>query len=133
MILQILHIAQMVLAGIFVLGGLIFLAISSIGVVRLPDFYSRNHAVGGSETLGSMLLLFGLAIYNGWELSSLKLIIILVFICLANPTATHIVAQAAYRLKLQPWVLKSPDIQNDIKSDTDQTGKENPIEGEKHE
>lgn len=98
-------IVQILLAGLFVLGGLFFLGISSTGIVRLPDFYTRNHAVGKSETLGSMLVLCGLTIYNGLDLTSIKLIIILLFIGIANPTATHIIAQAAFRSRLKPWVL----------------------------
>jgi multicomponent Na+:H+ antiporter subunit G len=100
------QIIQVILAAIFVLCGLFFLTVSSFGVVRLPDFYSRNHAVGKSETLGSILVLCGLAIYHGFEINSAKLIIILLFIALANPTATHVIVRAAARSGLQPWVLK---------------------------
>lgn len=106
-------IIQLVLAGLFILGGLFFLTVSSTGIVRLPDFYTRSHAVGKSETLGSILILCGLSIYNGWEINSLRLLIILLFIGIANPTATHIVAQAAFRSKLQPWVLKKSDKRNE--------------------
>lgn len=94
---------QMIFSALFVLGGLFFLCISGAGLIRLPDFYTRNHAVGKSETLGAMLMLCGLAIYNGLDINSAKLIIILLFIVLANPTATHIIARAAYRSGLQPW------------------------------
>lgn len=96
---------QIVFAAIFIIAGLFFLVVSGVGLLRFPDFYTRNHAVGKSETLGSILLLSGLAIYNGLEITSGKLVIILLFIALANPTATHIVARAAFRSGLQPWVL----------------------------
>jgi multicomponent Na+:H+ antiporter subunit G len=96
---------QTVFAAIFIIAGLFFLVVSGVGLLRFPDFYTRNHAVGKSETLGSILLLCGLAIYNGLEITSGKLVIILLFIALANPTATHIVARAAFRSGLQPWVL----------------------------
>ena len=94
-----------ILAAILIAAGLFFLCISGVGLIRFPDFYTRNHAVGKSETLGAMLLLGGLAVYNGLEITSGKLVVILLFIALANPTATHIVARAAYRSGLQPWVL----------------------------
>lgn len=81
-----------------------FITVSALGIVRLPDFYSRNHAVGKSETLGTMLVLFGLAIFNGLEINSLKLLAIILFIALANPTATHAIAREALRTGLQPWV-----------------------------
>lgn len=93
-----------VLAAILMLSGIFFLTVSSLGIFRLPDFYSRTHAVGKSETLGAMLMLGGLATYNGFELNSLKLLLVLVFIALANPTATHAIARAAIRSGLQPWV-----------------------------
>jgi multicomponent Na+:H+ antiporter subunit G len=76
-----------------------------------------------------MLLLCGLAIYHGWEINSIKLIIILVFIGVANPTATHIVAQAAFRSKLQPWVLKKSIKKNDDKTNDDQSGTKDNVKG----
>ena len=51
-----------------------------------------------------MLVLGGLAAYNGFEINSFKLLVILVFIALANPTATNAIARAAVRSGLQPWV-----------------------------
>lgn len=91
---------------VFIFGGLFFLTISCIGIIRLPDFYARTHAVGKSETLGAMLFLLGLALYNGFEIASLKLILILIFIGFANPTATHIMARAAFFSGLIPWFKK---------------------------
>jgi multicomponent Na+:H+ antiporter subunit G len=115
---------QNVFAAIFIIGGLFFLSISGIGLLRFPDFYSRNHAVGKSETLGSILLLGGLAIYNGLEITSGKLVIILLFIALANPTATHIVARAAFRSGLQLWVLNRNQAKdNPNKSRVNEPGK----------
>ena len=115
-------IVQIIFAAIFILGGLFFLTVSSTGIIRLPDFYCRNHAVGKSETLGSMLVLCGLAIYNGLDTNSLKLIVILLFIVIANPTATNIVAQAAFRSGLQPWVLEKKE----AAKEADQTESEQP-------
>jgi len=120
---------QIILAAVFVLGGLFFLSVSSIGIIRLPDFYCRNHAVGKSETLGSMLMLCGLAIYNGLDVNSAKLIIILLFIALANPTATHIVARAAFRSGLQPWVLdKKRTVRNSSQTTKDHPENKNTVE-----
>ena len=92
-----------VLAAVLILGGVFFLMVSSIGLLRLPDFYARTHAVGKAETLGAMLVLGGLAIYNGWELSTVKVLIILGFVLIANPSATHAIARAALRSGLEPW------------------------------
>jgi multicomponent Na+:H+ antiporter subunit G len=97
---------QTIVAALFIVSGLFFLLVSGMGLLRLPDFYTRCHAIGKSETLGSMLFLLGLAIYIGFGIVSFKMILILVFIAIANPTATHIVARAALLSGLQPWVLK---------------------------
>lgn len=95
-----------VLSAVFVTAGAIFLLVSCVGLLRLPDFYTRAHAVGKAETLGSMLVLIGLACYNGAELSSVKLILILLIIFVTNPTATHALTRAAIRSGLTIWRAK---------------------------
>ena len=97
---------MLALVIVLMLGGAFFLTVSAIGLLRLPDFYARTHAVGKSETLGTILLLSGLAVYNGWELSTLKILFIVVFVLIANPTATHAISRAAFRSGLQPWTRK---------------------------
>ena len=92
-----------ILALIIMLCGVFFLMVSSLGLIRFPDFYSRAHAVGKSETLGAILLLAGLALYNGFIFGSLKLLIILLFAAVAIPSATHVICRAALRSGLQIW------------------------------
>ncbi|MBM4298748.1 MAG: monovalent cation/H(+) antiporter subunit G [Deltaproteobacteria bacterium] len=89
-------------AALMVIGG-VFLLISSIGLLRLPDFYTRAHAVGKSETLGSMLVLGGLALNQGADLTSVKILLILVVIFITNPTATHALTRSAYRSGVAIW------------------------------
>lgn len=93
-----------VIAIILLIGGAFFLAVGSLGVVRLPDFFSRMHAAGKCDTLGVILSMGGLIVYHGLALDSFKLLMILIFIGLANPTATHAMARAALRSGLKPWV-----------------------------
>jgi len=95
-----------IVAVVLMLGGAFFLTVSALGLLRLPDFYARTHAVGKSETLGTILMLSGLAVYNGWELSTIKIMFIVFFVLIANPTATHAIARAALRTGLQPWTRK---------------------------
>ena len=90
-------------AVLFIGAGSFFLLIGSIGLIRLPDFYSRCHATGKSDTLGIMLILFGLVLYEGFTLNSVKLLLILTFVGLTNPTATHALARAAYILGVKPY------------------------------
>ena len=95
-----------IVAIVLIAGGVFFLTVSALGLLRLPDFYARTHAVGKSETLGSILILIGLAVYNGWELSTFKILFVIVFVLIANPTATHAISRAALRSGLAPWTKK---------------------------
>ena len=107
--------AQTIVAIILMIGGAFFLTVSALGLLRLPDFYARTHAVGKSETLGSILMLSGLAVYNGWELTTIKILFIVFFVLIANPTATHAIARAALRTGLPPWTRKQKQNDEDKK------------------
>ena len=95
-----------ILVAILIVAGVFFLMASTIGLIRFPDFYTRSHAMGKADTMGLVLLIAGLAIYNGCELSTFKLIFIIVFIMIANPTATHVIVRAALRSGLRLWTRK---------------------------
>ena len=97
---------QEMIAALLMGLGLIFLVGSMIGMLRLPDFYSRVHASGNSETLGTMLVFLGLAVYNGVSITSAKLLIILMFIFLGNPIGSHILTKAAYKTGHPVWTKK---------------------------
>lgn len=90
-------------AGIFLAVGCFFIVVASVGVVRFPDFYSRMHPAGKTDTVGQAMVLLGLVIYEGFSLVSVKLLLIIAFIFVANPTATHAVAKAAYIAGVKPW------------------------------
>jgi multicomponent Na+:H+ antiporter subunit G len=97
-----------VLALILVIAGAFFLLVGSIGVVRLPDFYTRTHAVGKSDTLGLVLAVFGIAVYDGPSLTDLKLVAVVVFVALTNPVGTHALVRSAYVSGLRPWFKGQP-------------------------
>ena len=88
---------------IILIGGAFFLLVGSIGLLRLPDFYTRNHATGKSDTLGIMLVIFGLILIEGFTLNSAKLGFVLIFVFLTNPTGTNALANAALHYGLKPW------------------------------
>ncbi len=92
-----------IITGVFLAIGCFFIVVASIGVVRFPDFYSRMHPAGKTDTLGQATVLIGLMIYEGFSLISVKLLIIILFAFIANPTATHALANAAYAVGLKPW------------------------------
>jgi len=88
----------------FVVAGAFFLFVSAVGLIRLPDFFSRAHAVGKSETLGSLLILIGLVFHHGFVFESGKLILIVIFVAITNPTGIHTLTRAALRAGLDVWV-----------------------------
>ncbi len=88
---------QEIIAAIFMGIGILFCLISLIGYYRLPDFYSRLHASGNSETIALMMIAIGFIIYNGWNLLSIKVIILFCIVCACNPIGSHVLARAAYK------------------------------------
>jgi multicomponent Na+:H+ antiporter subunit G len=92
-----------VLALVLLIGGFFFVAAGAVGVVRLPDFYTRLHAVGKNDTLGVAMMLVGLVVLEGLSRNSVKMLVIVVFIALANPVATHALGRAAWKTGLTPW------------------------------
>ena len=97
------------LAGACLLGGAAFLVIGAIGLVRLPDFFTRIHATGIIDTLGIALTFAGLVILAGWSLAAVKLVLILCFMLLTGPTATHALAKAALHGRLDPLSGRPPE------------------------
>jgi len=93
--------------------GFIFFIGGSVGMIRLPDFYSRLHAAGMLDTMGVFLSMAGLALYAVHEfslgnlLSALKIILIVVFVFITSPTATHAIVDAGVRAGLKPWTKKN--------------------------
>ena len=97
------------LAVILMSFGTFFLLVGSIGLLRLPDFFSRTHATGKSDTLGIMLIVSGLILTQGFTINSAKLLILIIFVALTNPTATNALARAAFRFRTMPWFKKDKD------------------------
>tara|TARA_R110002095_G_scaffold112512_2_gene98247 strand:- start:557 stop:892 length:336 start_codon:yes stop_codon:yes gene_type:complete len=98
-----------------VLGGLLGV-IGGIGLHRFPDFYTRLHAIGITDTLCAALFLLGLAFQAGLTIASFKLFLIFAFIFFTSPTASHLLANAAMLGGLKP-VLSDGDAANAEQSD----------------
>lgn len=80
---------------ILMLAGLFFFWVSALGLIRMPDFFTRMHAGTKATTLASLLMLAGLACYKPeW---TLKLVILAVFILITNPLSSSVLARAAHR------------------------------------
>mgnify|MGYP000511512667 CR=1 FL=1 len=83
--------------------GFFFLTAAAAGALRFPDFYTRSHALGVTDTVGTSFILAGVAVHHGISVESAKLVILIVFIYISNPTVTHVLARAALRKGLKPW------------------------------
>ncbi|WP_417468859.1 monovalent cation/H(+) antiporter subunit G [Maricaulis sp.] len=82
--------------------GLVFVLAGAIGVIRLPDFYTRMHAAGVTDTLGAELIIMGLIFQAGDWQTVAKLALVALLLFLTSPTATHAVANAAHRAGHKP-------------------------------
>ena len=104
-------ILNLISAGLLAAGS-IFVLIGGFGLIRLPDFYTRLHAAGITDTLGAELILLGLMFQAGLSLVTVKLILISLFIFFTSPTATHAVANAARVMGLKPMLVPDKDLEN---------------------
>ena len=98
-------------SGALLAAGSAFILIGTLGLVRLPDFYTRLHAAGITDTLGAELLLIAMMLQAGFSLITVKLIMISLFIFFTSPTATHAVANAARTMGLRPALVPDSDIE----------------------
>ncbi|WP_135533308.1 monovalent cation/H(+) antiporter subunit G [Halostella pelagica] len=83
--------------------GIFFAIVAAVGVLRLPDLYTRAHAASKSDTLGAVLSLGAAALAFGAGVPTVKTVLLLVFMFLTNPTAAHAIARAAEDQDIEPW------------------------------
>lgn len=83
-------------------GGSFFCIVGGIGLLRFPDFYTRTHASGVTDTLGAGLMIAGMMLQSGLSLNTARLMFILLLLYLTSATSTHALAKAALRNGLQP-------------------------------
>lgn len=95
------NIALEIIAILFLIGGVFFFFVGTMGLIRMPDVFCRMHATTKCDTLGAGLILVGLMIFYGFTVITLKLLLILIFIWLTNPTAAHIIAKAEHKKTLK--------------------------------
>ena len=91
-----------ILSWTCLLCGSLFVIIGGIGILRFPDFYTRLHAAGITDTLGAGLILIGLMFQGGFSLVTVKLAMILFFLLLTSPTSAHALSRSALRNGPQP-------------------------------
>lgn len=117
------------------LGGILTLT-GAVGLLRLPDFFTRLHAASVTETLAAMLLIIGIMLDIGWTLDAAKLMLVILIMFIANPTITHALCRAAANGGTTPEMETCNPLQsssqtalgssqdNQVQTETENSGKE---------
>ncbi|MER2534987.1 MAG: monovalent cation/H(+) antiporter subunit G [Rhizobiaceae bacterium] len=91
------------IAGALLVAGSLFILTAALGVLRLPDFYTRMHAASKAGTMGSCLMLIALAIVTSDPAVSLRSLAGVVFFILTVPISSHLLARAAHKAGYALW------------------------------
>lgn len=97
-------------SGISLLVGGLFCLVGGMGLLRMPDFFTRMHAASVTETLGVGLVLFGLLLQAGWTLIAVKLLMVGVLVFFVSPTASHALARAALLRGVRPLLVDQGEL-----------------------
>ncbi|MBQ7220247.1 MAG: monovalent cation/H(+) antiporter subunit G [Synergistaceae bacterium] len=85
---------RVIIAGVLILTGLFTLGVATVGIFRFSHMLNRIHAASKCDSMGALLIIAGLIVLSGWNVFSLKLALVIVFLWLCNPSASHLVARA---------------------------------------
>jgi multicomponent Na+:H+ antiporter subunit G len=103
-----------IIAAFLILIGTLFSFLSAVGLIRLPDVYTRSHAASKSTTLGVLCTLVGTLLYflitDGYF--SIRLLLGIFFVFLTAPVSAHVICRSAYRSKVK---LTENSVQDDLK------------------
>ncbi|OMF26240.1 Na+/H+ antiporter subunit G [Paenibacillus sp. FSL H8-0548] len=102
-----------IVVGILIMSGTVMSLLSSLGIIRLPDVYNRAHASTKSATLGILCILLGAFLYFFYThgVSSIRLLLGIVFVFLTAPVAGHLIIRSAHRSKV---ALADISVQDDL-------------------
>lgn len=101
-----------VLSWISIVLGLFFMLVGTIGILRLPDVYTRLHAAGMTDTMGAGFLLLGMALQcvlgvlhgeSSYWAVLVRLVLVYAFLLFTSPIATHALARAGIAGGVEPW------------------------------
>lgn len=94
-----------IISAVFLIAGTFFAVTGAVGMLRMPDFFSRVHPAGKTDTLAQTLFMVGLLLQASGSVTgveAIKLVMITALLFLTTPTATHAITQAAYQDGLRP-------------------------------
>jgi len=101
--MTVLVVVTQALSVTLLLVGVVFLFGGTIGLVRLPDLYSRAHAASKCDSVGAGSILLGLVLHGGVAFGDLKLLLLALLVLVSGPTTAHALARAGYRTGLAIW------------------------------
>jgi len=96
------------------IAGSFFCIAGAVGMLRLPDFFTRIHAASVVDSLGAGLILFGLALQAGWSTTLLKIVLTFAFMLLTGPTAVHAIAKSAIYDGYKPKLATKDDAEEQL-------------------
>ena len=97
-----------IVSAVLLISGGLFVLVGGIGVLRMPDLYTRMHAASVTDTMGALLVILGVTLQAGFTLASVKLAAILVFLLFTSPTASYALANAALLAGIKPKLDDAP-------------------------
>lgn len=111
-----------VVVSILVLSGTVLSLLSSLGIIRLPDVYTRSHAATKTATLGILSILLATFLYFVFQhgVISVRLLLGIIFVFLTAPVAGHLITRSAHRSGVQ---LSDTSVNDDLRDDLDKFGK----------
>lgn len=99
-----------VISGVLLAAGALFCLVGGIGLLRMPDVFTRMHAASVLDTLGAGCLIAGLMVLAGWSLVTVKLLVLAVLIFFASPAVSHALAKAARERDLRPLLTEGAEL-----------------------
>ncbi len=97
------------IASVFIFFGLVFFFFGTVGMIRFPDIYTRLQASSKCDGAGTVALLIGLILLEGFNIFSLRILIIIFFLLITNPVSTHAIARSAAIRGIKPWRKKESE------------------------
>lgn len=110
---------QQYVAAALMVAGAVFGLLAAVGVLRLPDLYTRMHAASKAGVVGAGLVLLAMAIESGEGSVIIRAVLGILFLLLTTPVSAHLLAKAAYRAGYRPAVITTI---NDMDKETTDGG-----------
>lgn len=98
-----LNFVKEIISSALILAGVFFMLVASIGLLRLPDFYTRMSAITKGATLGMGLIVVGIGVYFNNPETMFKILGILFFTLITSPVAAHAITRTAIHRRVTLW------------------------------